>query len=178
MSDSDALRALLTRQLDASVARRSYTEILRTIPPAARGVVPDGLPDGYSIWQLVEHMRRSQDDYLDYCRNPDYSFPDWPDAYWPAAAAPPSDAAWREGVARFEEGIEAATALVNDPEIDLAGTIPHSDGEKYHSTRYVDELAAIADHNAYHLGQVVTVRRLLGAWPPEDIEAPEWTADA
>jgi uncharacterized damage-inducible protein DinB len=174
MARTDSLRALLTDQLDATVARRSHTEILRGIPPAARGVQPEGLPEAYSLWQLLEHMRIAQADYLDYCTNPDYALPDWPDAYWPASVAPPSDEAWTDSLEGFRADLRAATQLVNDPAVDLGGAIPHADGAAYHGTTYATEIGAIADHNAYHLGQVVTVRRLLGAWPPEGMDAPDW----
>lgn len=178
MVSSDVLRSVLTTQLNATVARRSADDILRGVPPAARGVQPDGLPEAYSLWQLLEHMRVSQADYLNYCTNADYTFPEWPDAYWPDSVAPPSDAAWTQSLEAFRSDLEVVKGLVNNPEIDIAGDIPHADGEAYHSTTYADELAAIADHNAYHLGQFVTVRRLLGVWPPEDMAAPEWEDDA
>ncbi len=177
MAASDALRTLLTTQLDATVARRPPDEILRGVPPAARGIQPDGLPEAYSLWQLLEHMRVSQADYLDYCTNPDYTFPAWPDDYWPESVAPPSDAAWQESLKGFQSDLQAVKALVNDPSIDISGAIPHASGESYHSTQYTDEIAAIADHNAYHLGQFVTVRRLLDVWPPEDLAAPAWEDD-
>ncbi len=178
MPSADVLRSLLTTQLHATVARRSYNEILRDVPPEVRGVQPDGLPEAYSLWQILEHMRVSQADYLGYCTTPDYSFPAWPDDYWPDTVAPPSDAAWRESLDRFRADLQAVKELVNDPSIDIGGEIPHASGESYHSTRYADEVAAIADHNAYHLGQFVTVRRLLGAWPPSGLDAPEWEDDS
>jgi uncharacterized damage-inducible protein DinB len=177
MAPSDSLRALLTDQLDATVARRSHTEILRGIPPAARGVQPDGLPEAYSLWQLLEHMRIAQADYLDYCTNPDYALPEWPDAYWPASVAPPSEQAWDRSLDQFWADLQSAKELVNDPGIDLSGPIPHADGAAYHGTTYATEIGAIADHNAYHLGQVVTVRRLLGVWPPDGMDAPDWEVD-
>lgn len=168
---------MLTDQLTATVARRSSVDILRDIPPAARGVQPDGLPKAYSLWQILEHMRVSQADYLGYCTNPDYTFPAWPDDYWPDSVAPPSDEAWTRSLEAFQSDLQAVKALVNDPDVDIAGTIPHADGEGYHGTEYAHEIAAIADHNAYHLGQFVTVRRLLGAWPPGDLAAQEWEDD-
>jgi len=177
MADSDALRALLTTQLDATVARRPPSEILRAVPPEARGVQPDGLPEAYSLWQILEHLRICQADYLGYCVNPDYTLPTWPDDYWPASVAPPSDAAWQESLERFQADLQAAKELVNDPDVNIDGPIPHADGAAYHGTTYTSEIAAIADHNAYHLGQFVTVRRLLGVWPPEDIDNPDWEDD-
>ena len=177
MASPASLRSILTTQLNATVARRPATEILRDVPPDVRGVQPDGLPEAYSLWQLLEHMRVSQADYLHYCVDPDYSFPEWPDDYWPASVAPPSERAWDESLDQFWADLQSVKELVNDPGVDLSGPIPHADGEAYHSSRYADEIAAIADHNAYHLGQVVTVRRLLGAWPPEGVDAPDWEGE-
>lgn len=174
---ADALRSVLTTQLNATVARRSYDEIFRDVPPAVRGVQPAGLPEAYSLWQILEHMRVSQANYLDYCTYPDYTASAWPDDYWPDAVVPPSDDAWEESLEGFSSDLQAVLDLVNDPSIDIAGEIPHASGESYHSIRYADEIASIADHNAYHLGQFVTVRRLLDAWPPSGLDAPDWEAD-
>ena len=176
MAASDALRSLLTTQLDATVARRSHTEILREIPASARGLVPDGLPRAYSLWQILEHMRFAQADYLRYCMDPEYTFSTWPDDYWPDTLGPPSDAAWTRSLDRFQADLQDAKTLASDPAIDIAGEIPHASGAGYHGTTYAEEIGSIADHNAYHLGQVVTVRRLLGIWPPSDLTEADWSA--
>jgi hypothetical protein len=174
----DPLRSLLLTQLDATVARRPYTEILGGVPPAARGIQPDGLPKAYSLWQILEHMRRSQAAYLDHCVDPNYTVPEWPDDYWPAAVAPPSEEAWTESLRGFRSDLETVKELVANPDVDLTGDIPHGDAPAYHGHTYAGEIAAIADHNAYHLGQVVTVRRLVGAWPPEEMEPQERESSA
>ena len=171
---SDALRTQLLYQLNGTVARRTADEILRGVPLEARGVQPDGLPEAYSLWQILEHMRASQADYLRYCVDPDYTFPAWPDAYWPDTVAPPSDAVWTECLDQFQSDLERAKDLVRNSDLDIAGEIPHADGVKYHGMTYAGELAGIADHNAYHLGQFVTVRRLLGVWPPENLESQSY----
>ncbi len=183
MSESSALRTVLTNQLEATVARRSAKEILHGVPPAARGVQPKGLPESYSLWQILEHMRVSQAEYLNYCVDPDYAFPAWPEDYWPDAVVPSSAAAWNESLDQFLSDLEDVEALVHEPSIDLSGDIPHVDeiraregDTSYHGSTYAGEIAAIADHNAYHLGQFVTVRRLLDVWPPEVVEPPEWVA--
>lgn len=177
MAGSDVLRSVLTNQLNGTVARRSAEEILRDVPPAARGVQPEGLPEAYSLWQILEHMRVTQADYLAYCMDPDYTLPAWPDDYWPASVAPPSNEAWARSLEAVLSDLQSVKAFVNDREVDLAGEIPHADGESYHSPQYAQEIAAIADHNAYHLGQFVTVRRLLDVWPPAGLDAPEWEED-
>lgn len=179
----DALRTHLATQLEATVARRSHDEILYSVPPAARGVQPDGLPEAYSLWQILEHMRLCQADYYRFCTDPDYTLPTWPDDYWPDAVAPPSDDPWNHSLNAFQQDLRSIKELINDASVDIAGEIPHAaavrtreEGESYHGDTYAEEIAAIADHNAYHLGQFVTVRRLLGVWPPETIEPPEWVA--
>jgi len=176
MTASDTLRSLLTTQLDATVARRSHTEILRDIPASARGVLSEGLPEAYSLWQILEHLRFSQTDYLRYCTDPAYSFSTWPDDYWPNTLGPPSDAAWTNSLDRFQADLQRVKTLVNDPSVDIAGEIPHANGAGYHGTTYAGEIGSIADHNAYHLGQVVTVRRLLGVWPPSNLKETDWSA--
>ena len=184
MSTPTALRQHLTTQLEATVARRAYDEILYSVPPAARGVQPDGLPEEYSLWQILEHMRLCQSDYFRFCTDSDYAAPTWPDDYWPDAVGPPSEDAWNHSLNQFRRDLQAIKELVNDPSIDLTDEIPHAaelksrDGyvDDVHSMTYAEEIAKIADHNAYHLGQFVTVRRLLGVWPPEVVEPPSWAA--
>jgi hypothetical protein len=122
-----------------------------------RGKQPAGLP--YSPWQLLEHLRRAQRDILEFCRNPNYQELSWPDDYWPSSPAPPSPAAWDESIRQFREDREALQQLAVDPNIDLAAKIPHGKGQTY-----LRELILAADHAAYHIGQFVVVRRLLGDW--------------
>jgi len=170
-------------QLEATVARRSYDEVLYSVPPAARGVQPEGLPEGYSLWQILEHMRICQAEYFRFCVDPDYTAPTWPDDYWPDSVAPKGEDAWNHSLSQFQQDLQSVKDLVTDSSIDLTDEIPHAaavrereENASYHGSTYADEIAAIADHNAYHLGQFVTVRRLLGVWPPETIEPPEWVA--
>lgn len=118
---------------------------------------PSGLP--YSPWQLLEHVRLAQRDILDFCRNPSYSAPGWPADYWPAEPAPPGASAWRRSVAAFRDDRASLVRLIADPEIDPYATIPWGEGQTY-----LRELLLVADHNAFHLGQLVVLRRLLGAW--------------
>ena len=182
-TESAALRTHLTTQLDATVARRSYDEILYSVPPAARGVQPDRLPESYSLWQILEHMRICQSEYFRFCVDADYTAHTWPDDYWSDTVAPPSDDAWTHRLNAFRHDLQSITELVNDASVDLASEIPHAEavrtleeGASYHGNTYAEEIAAVADHNAYHLGQFVTVRRLLDVWPPETMEPPAWAA--
>ena len=157
MDQNAALRAYLAKALDWQEAHAGFEKVVEGLPPELRGTRPKGLP--YSAWQLVEHMRLTQRDILEYCRNPNYVEPKWPDDYWPATDAPPSSAAWDESVARFRRDRQALKQLANDPGIDPFAKIPHGSGQTY-----LRELLLVVDHNAYHLGELVAVRRLLGAW--------------
>jgi uncharacterized damage-inducible protein DinB len=109
---------------------------------------------------LLEHLRLAQRDILDFCRDPHYAEPHWPDDYWPDTTAPPDDDAWDASVAQFHADLQAMQALVGDPATDLFRPIPHGDGQTI-----LREAVLLADHNAYHVGQIVVVRRLLGCWP-------------
>ena len=155
---SDPLRTHLLKLLDWQDAHANFDSATRDLPPELRGKQPPGLP--HSPWQMVEHLRFTQRDILDFCRNPSYREPKWPDEYWPTSAAPPTTGAWDESVAGFRADLEAIKQLVRDPETDLFATIPHGQGQTY-----LREVLLVADHNAYHVGQIVLARRLLNAWP-------------
>ena len=157
MDSIAALRAHIAKALDWQEAHVGFEKVVEGMPPELRGHRPEGVP--YSAWQLLEHMRRTQHDILEFCRNPNYVEPRWPDDYWPATDAPPSPAAWDESLAAFRREREALKVVATDATVDLFATIPHGSGQTY-----LRELLLIADHNAYHLGQLVAVRRLLGAW--------------
>jgi hypothetical protein len=156
MSADAALRAHVTKLLEWQDAHVTFDAAVKGIPPELRGRVPDGAP--YSLWQLVEHIRLAQHDILDFCVNPDYQEMKWPDDYWPGAA-PPSGEAWDESVAAYFRDRRALVALAENPQTDLFARIPHGSGQTY-----LRELLLTADHTAYHVGQVVIVRRLLGIW--------------
>jgi hypothetical protein len=108
---------------------------------------------------LIEHLRLAQHDILDFCRNPEYRELHWPDDYWPPSAAPLKPTAWDESIAQFRRDRAALQSLASDLRIDLFARIPHGSGQTY-----LRELLLAADHSAYHVGQLVTVRRALGAW--------------
>ena len=152
------LRDHVAKLLGWQEAHAGFDKAVAELPEPLRGRVPQGLP--YSPWQLVEHMRITQHDILDFCRNPAYQEVSWPDDYWPRSPAPPSAAAWDETLRRFREDRIALQRLARDPAIDLAARIPHGTGQTY-----LRELLLAADHTAYHVGELIVVRRLLGAWP-------------
>ena len=157
----DPLRKQLKHLLKGRGAHLPFEEVVRDLPESLRGKQADGLP--HTAWELVEHMRIAQADILRYCRKANYVAPEWPDDYWPDSEAPPSSDAWHESIDAFALDLKALVSMATDPEIDLHGTVPSSD--KHTVLR---ELLIVADHNAYHAGQLVYLRRLLGSWPPAD----------
>jgi hypothetical protein len=154
---SDTVRDLLARVLDWEDAHASFDTAVAELPEQLRGRQPAGLP--YSPWQLVEHLRITQHDILDFCVNPEYQTLRWPDEYWPRTVGPANREAWDASIARFREDREALKRLARDPELDLEAAIPHGQGQTY-----LRELLLAADHSAYHVGQLIAVRRLLDAW--------------
>lgn len=160
MDPHKALRDHLVNLLTWRGAHATFDDAVQGIPPEMRGRRPEGLP--YSPWRLLEHLRLAQYDILDFCRNPDYTEPRWPDDYWPDADAPPNAAAWDKSIARFREDLHAMQTLIAAPATDLFAPIPHGDGQTI-----LREALLVADHNAHHVGQLIVVRRLLGIWPPE-----------
>ena len=151
------LRDQLVHYLDWHDAHADFDTAVKAIPATLRGAVPAGLP--YSVWQLLEHLRLAQHDILDFCVNPSYKEMTWPEDYWPASASPPSEAAWDESIAAYRRDREAMQRLARDPAIDPFAAIPHGSGQTY-----LREILLVVDHAAYHIGQIVLVRRLLGNW--------------
>ena len=158
MSPNDPVRAQIVKALDWGEAHVDFDAAVKGIAAGKQGIVPEG--GAYSIWQLLEHMRIAQHDILDFCRNAAYKEMKWPDDYWPKDPKPPAPAAWDESIAAFKRERDELKQLVADPTVDLFGTIPHGTGQTY-----AREAFLIIDHNAYHLGQIVAVRRQLGIWP-------------
>lgn len=156
MNEIDALRKHVIKLLDWQDAHIGFDTAVDGIPPEHRAVRPEGLP--HSLWQLLEHMRLAQLDILEFCRNPDYREPPM-EEYWPRTAEPPTEEAWDESIAAFRSDLDALRRLAADAGLDLFATIPHGTGQTY-----LRELLLVADHNAYHLGQFMTIRRLLGIW--------------
>lgn len=151
------MRAQLASALAWRDAHADFDRAVGGLPPELRGRRPEGLP--YSPWQLLEHLRITQRDILDFCNNPAYVELRWPDDYWPPTAEPPTPAAWDESVAAFRRDRKTLQLLAADPGVDLIGAIPHGKGQTY-----LRELVLVIDHNSYHVGELVAVRRLLGAW--------------
>ncbi|HEX5108236.1 MAG TPA: DinB family protein [Vicinamibacterales bacterium] len=154
---ADALRDQLVRVLDWEEAHVGFDKAIDGIPADKRGARAAGFE--HSPWQLLEHLRLAQEDILDFCLNPKYTHNlKWPDDYWPAAA-PPNEAAWKESIASFVRSREKMKALARDV-ADLTARVPTGKGNQ----TYLRAILLVADHAAYHVGQLVAVRRALGIW--------------
>ena len=156
----EALRKHLLELLEGGHAHLTFDAAIADLPEELRGANPRGLP--HTPWRLLEHMRIAQWDILRFSVDPDHISPEFPSGYWPAGDAPPDAAAWDASVAVFLADLKAMMDVVADPATDLFARIPHGQGQTI-----LREAMLVADHNAYHLGQLVTVRRLLGAWPSD-----------
>ena len=156
MDQNEQLREQLVRMLDWEDAHANFDAAVNGVPTELRGVQPNGLP--YSLWQLLEHIRICQYDILEFSRDPNYRELKW-EEYWPPTVVPPTEDAWEKSIASFHADLESLKQLAMDKSIDLFATIPHGTGQTY-----LRELLLVADHNVYHLGQMVTIRRLLGNW--------------
>lgn len=159
MSTDPALRSHLKALLSARQAHCTFEDAVAHVPPARRGERPEDMP--YSVWELAEHIRIAQRDIVEYCQNAEYEAPDWPADYWPTETERPTDDAWNESIAAFKRDRDEMLELVANESIDLFDTVPASNEHTY-----LREAMLVADHNAYHIGQIVTVRRQLGIWPP------------
>jgi len=151
------LREHLTNLLSGRGAHLDWEAAFAGIPPKLQGIRPEGLP--HSAWELLEHMRIAQWDILEFSRDPKHVSPDWPAGYWPESAEPPNTKAWGKSLKTFARDLAAMKRLVVNPTTDLFARIPHGTGQTI-----LREALLVADHNAYHLGQVIVLRRLLGAW--------------
>jgi uncharacterized damage-inducible protein DinB len=157
MEKDAALRQHLLELLKGESAHTSYQDAIRDFPAELRGKRPKGSP--HSPWELLEHMRIAQLDILEFSRNPKHKSPNWPEGYWPESPEPPDEKAWDRSVHAFCQELQSMCALVADDATDLYARIPHGDGQTV-----LREALLVADHNAYHLGQLLLLRRMLGAW--------------
>ncbi len=152
------MREQLARALDWGEAHADFDKAVEGLAPALCGGRVPGLP--HSAWEILEHLRIAQHDILDFARNPGYTERAWPAEYWPATPSPPTPEAWDESVAAFRRDRDALKQLATDASLDLTSRIPHGTGQTY-----LRQVLLVIDHNAYHVGEMVLLRRLLGAWP-------------
>ncbi len=156
MKGDKALRDDLLHLLGGRGAHVEFTRAVAGLSAGLQGAKPAGAP--YSPWQQVEHMRICQSDILEYIRNPKHVSPEWPDGYWPAEK--PAKGAWDRSVRAFQADRRALERLVANPSTVLLARVPHDKN----GPTILHEVLLVADHNAYHLGQLLVLRRMLGAW--------------
>lgn len=135
-----------------------FDEVIAGFPVHLRNKEVHDLP--YTAWQLLEHMRIAQWDILEFSRNPEHVSPNFPEGYWPPDDGDPDEKAWNNSVQVFRAELQAMQGLVGDPDVDILAPISHGSGQTI-----LREALLLADHNAYHLGQMIVLRRLLGCWP-------------
>jgi hypothetical protein len=160
MTGSDqvaSLRDHLLELLQGRYAHAPFDKVLEDWPAALRGVKPGGIP--YTPWQVLEHLRVAQWDIVEFSVNPKHVSPEYPEGYWPALDEPPGEESWDKSIRVFSADLGRMKALVEDRSLDLFEPFAHGSGQTL-----LREAMLLADHNAYHVGQLVTLRRLLGAW--------------
>ena len=156
MPKNDPVRDGILEMLGGGHAHIGIDDAVKDFPEKLRGTVPNGAE--HSVWELLEHMRIAQWDILEFSRNSKHVSPKFPDGYWPESKTP-SDAEWKKCLGALKKDLKAMEDLVSDPKTDLYEKIPHGTGQNI-----LAEALLVADHNAYHIGQLVLVRKLLGAW--------------
>jgi len=154
------IRECVVELLAGGQAHLDFEAAISGLPAGLRGASVSGIP--HTPWRLLEHLRIAQWDILRFSLDPAHVSPDFPSGYWPEGDAPPEPEAWDRSVEAFRADLNAMKALVSDPGTDLLAPIPHGTGQTI-----LREALLVADHNAYHLGQLVTLRRALGAWSGE-----------
>lgn len=152
-----SLRQHLIEVLTGGHAHATFEDAVKGLPPKLHAAKPANFP--HSAWMILEHLRIAQWDILEFSRNKKHESPKWPEGYWPKTDAPANEQAWNKSVEQFESDLKAMKDLVKNPKTDLFAKIPWGDGQTI-----LREALLVADHNAYHVAQLVDVRRLLGAW--------------
>lgn len=157
MDPHQSLRKELDRLLSGKGAHADFDAAVAGLAPKLRGVRPESAP--HSAWELLEHLRIAQWDMLEFSLDPKHVSPEWPEGYWPKSAEPDSATAWEHSVKEFQRDLKAMRELVSDPKSDLFTPFPHGKGQTL-----LREALQMADHNAYHVGELIFLRRVLGAW--------------
>ena len=150
----DPVREQVIKLLRGGQAHLTLDDVIKDLPANLRGVKPKGAP--HTAWQLVEHMRIALWDILEFSRDAKHVSPPWPDGYWTKVEKPPSNAAWTKSIASIRRDMAAMEKLVENPKTDLYAKIPHGTGQNI-----LREALLVADHNAYHVGQLMLLRRML-----------------
>ena len=150
----------LSRLLRQSHAHAGLRRAVEGFPAALAGRQVEGLP--HTAWEQVEHLRLAAEDRVTYCRDADYEELGWPEGYWPETSEPPTEELWQESVGKLLDATETMAAMVDDPEHDLYARVPSAEKSHHHTLRAA---LILLDHNGYHAGQIIDLRRALGVWP-------------
>jgi hypothetical protein len=155
MPENPLLLTEIEQLLNGGTAHAHLEDALHDLPAEHRGLKPHNLP--YSIWQLVEHIRIAQWDMLEFCKNANHQSPKWPDEYWPDEAAPATPKMWDQSLAQIKSDLQEMISLVKSG--NLYEILPHGTGQNL-----LREALQVADHAAYHIAEIVIIRRLLDSW--------------
>lgn len=157
MGSKKSVRELLLEQLEGKNAHVDFDQAVQGLTYKQTGIKVERLP--HTIWELIEHIRIGQADILEFCKNPDYEELDWPADYWPESHQPESEEELEASIKAVRDGLDEMREMIRKPENDLRATLDHGSGQTLFR-----EAMLIVDHNAYHIGQIVQIRRLLGSW--------------
>lgn len=157
MASEKTVRELLLEQLEGRNAHVDFDQAVQGLTYKQTGIHVEGVP--HTIWELIEHIRIAQADILEFCKNPNYEELDWPNDYWPKSSKPDSKEELEASIQAVRDGIEEMRDIIRDEEHDLQVPLSHGSGQTLFR-----EAMLIVDHNAYHIGQIVQIRRLLGSW--------------
>ena len=157
MKPDDVLRTQVLALLRGGNAHMPFDAAVADFPPEAYNSFPPQVP--YTPWHLLEHLRLTQYDILEFIRNPHYVSPEWPKGYWPAPGELANQARWEETIRQFRADLHDMQSIAEDPQIDLLAEIPHAPGYTY-----LREALLVADHNAYHIGEFAILRQVMSTW--------------
>jgi uncharacterized damage-inducible protein DinB len=157
MNNDQALRKALIDYLEHPHTHAPFMDAVKNFPEKLMNEKPNNLP--YSFWQLLEHIRISQFDMIDFMHNPDYKEMEWPKDYWPTDSQKATAKMWNESVKKYEKDIETLKKIIEDPKLDMLAPIPHGQGQTI-----LREVLQIIDHASYHIGEFIVMRRLTGEW--------------
>jgi DinB family protein len=161
MNHDEVLRNHLLALLDGGNAHMTLEDVVADFPSEHINTFPPNV--SYTFWHLLEHLRITQWDILEYVRDPQYVSPKWPEEYWPTRQATADRAAWNKTIKSFQDDLRAVHNLVTDPQTDLYSAIPHG----YGGHTILREVLLVADHNAYHIGEFGILRQITGTWPTQ-----------
>jgi uncharacterized damage-inducible protein DinB len=158
-AEEEELRVRLIKLIKGEGAHANIEVALEKLSLKYYGANIDNVP--YTIWQILEHLRMTQEDILEYIKNPDYEEKAWPEEYWPEEKAPSSTRRVKQSLEAYKKDLTDLVQLIKDPRVKILLPIPHLKKKKHTLLR---ELFLVADHTAYHVGQIILMRRLLGVW--------------